>query len=152
MLKYENIVKVETDLLNEIASLQLASTGHQHEGSVYGARKDFDLARMQINLVANQLGALREALASPVLPTPHPEEIDSDDSDEDDNDDHHNLNNCHHNTRNGIEDRHQHSASQANGRSNGGASTNGTDETMTERVNGHGNANASTTMDINGAN
>lgn len=70
-------------MLNEIASLQLASTGHQHEGSVYGARKDYDLARMQVNLVAHQMTALREALSSSTLPDADLNELDSDEEDQD---------------------------------------------------------------------
>ena len=62
----KHLKKVENDLLNEITGLSLASTGHPHEGSIYGARKDYDLAKMRLNLVAAQLGSLREVLNSPL--------------------------------------------------------------------------------------
>ena len=76
MLKH--LKKVENDLLMEITGLSLASTGHPHEGSIYGARKDFDLAKMRLNLVVAQLGSLRESLNSPLK-----KETDLDDEDED---------------------------------------------------------------------
>jgi hypothetical protein len=62
----KHLRKVESDLLNEISNLTMASTGHQHEGSIYGARKDYDLAKMQIQLIAAQLNSLRESLNSPL--------------------------------------------------------------------------------------
>lgn len=70
--------------MKEIGNLQLASTGHQHEGSIYGARKDFDLVKMQVSLVASELATLREALDSPKLPE---QEQDSESGDDDDDDD-----------------------------------------------------------------
>lgn len=138
--------------MNEIASLQLASTGHQHEGSVYGARKDYDLARMQVNLVAHQMTALREALNSPNLPSPHPEELlDSDDDDQDNNA---NTNGKTNQLNNGFHD-DQHT----NG-SNGalGITTNGTTDgdLISERLNGHSRDGAggdsNNMMDVNGSN
>ena len=58
--------KVEIDLLNEINHLNVASTGHPHEGSIYGARKDYDLTKMQLNLIGAQLSSLRETLDLPL--------------------------------------------------------------------------------------
>jgi hypothetical protein len=78
-----NLKKVETDLLTEINNLTLASTGHQHEGSIYGARKNYDLAKMQLQLIGSQLNVLQEALDSPLKP----EEDEKDDGEDDDDDD-----------------------------------------------------------------
>lgn len=64
----KHLKKIETDLLSEIGHLTMASTGHPHEGSIYGARKDFDLGKMHLNLVISQLASLRETLDSPTLP------------------------------------------------------------------------------------
>ena len=58
--------KVETELLSEINNLNVASTGHPHEGSIYGARKDYDLTKMQLNLIGAQLTSLRESLDQPL--------------------------------------------------------------------------------------
>lgn len=75
----KNLKRVESDLLSEISNLAMASTGHQHEGSIYGARKDYDLAKMQVQLIAAQLNSLREALNSPLKPASD----DEDDNNED---------------------------------------------------------------------
>ncbi|RNA44216.1 mediator of RNA polymerase II transcription subunit 11 [Brachionus plicatilis] len=64
----KHLKKIETDLLSEIGHLTMASTGQPHEGSIYGARKDFDLGKMHLNLVIAQLASLRETLDSPTLP------------------------------------------------------------------------------------
>lgn len=95
LLKF--IKKFESDLLSEITGLTLASTGNPHEGfihwvndlrylvfqvsnsvkgSVYGARKDFDLARMRLTLITSQLTSLRTSLESP-LPKAQIDEKDS---------------------------------------------------------------------------
>ncbi|CAF0778706.1 unnamed protein product [Brachionus calyciflorus] len=73
----KHLKKVETDMLSEIGQLTMASTGHPHEGSIYGARKDFDLGKMHLNLVISQLSSLREVLDSPLS------NLQSDDSDDD---------------------------------------------------------------------
>ena len=62
----KNLKKVETDLLYEISQINMASTGHPHEGSLYGARKDYDLSKMQVNLIVNQLDALKLSLDAPI--------------------------------------------------------------------------------------
>jgi hypothetical protein len=62
----DNLKKVEKDLLNEISQINIASTGHPHEGSLYGARKDYDLSKMQVNLIVNQLNALKLSLDAPI--------------------------------------------------------------------------------------
>ena len=46
--------------------LGLASTGHPHEGSIYGAKKDYDLARQRLLLVIQQVNSLRQAIEAPV--------------------------------------------------------------------------------------
>lgn len=74
----KHLKKVESDLLQEISLLGMASTGHPHEGSIYGARKDFDLARMQVHLIGAQLGSLRESLNKPVTTVDSDEEEDED--------------------------------------------------------------------------
>lgn len=62
----KHLKKVESDLLGEIVHLNVASTGHPHEGSIYGARKDYDLTKMQLNLIGAQLSSLKDALNSPL--------------------------------------------------------------------------------------
>lgn len=64
----KHLKKIETDLLSEIGHLTMASTGQPHEGSIYGARKDFDLGKMHLNLVISQLASLRETLELSELP------------------------------------------------------------------------------------
>lgn len=64
----KHLKKIEADLLSEIGHLTMASTGHPHEGSIYGARKDFDLGKMHLNLVISQLVSLRETLELPEIP------------------------------------------------------------------------------------
>ena len=59
--------QVEVDLINEISMLSLASTGHQHEGSIYGAKKDYDLAKMRLHLTSVQLNALKQKLSEPMV-------------------------------------------------------------------------------------
>ena len=56
--------KCEEDLLNEINFLGLASTGYPHEGSIYGARKEYDLSKMRLSLIAAHLGSLKEKLSN----------------------------------------------------------------------------------------
>lgn len=75
----KHLKKVENDLLNEITLLTMASTGYPHEGSIYGARKDFDLSKMQLHLITSQLSSLRESLNSPLSQ----ENQDEDDSGDD---------------------------------------------------------------------
>ena len=58
--------QIEIDLIGEINYLGLASTGHPHEGSIYGAKKDYDLARQRLLLVAQQVNSLRQTLDSSV--------------------------------------------------------------------------------------
>ena len=58
----KHLKKVESDMLGEISAISMASTGHQHEGSIYGARKDFDLCKMQVTLVSSQLHALHASM------------------------------------------------------------------------------------------
>ena len=58
--------QIESDLIGEINYLGLASTGHPHEGSIYGARKDYDLAKQRLLLVTQQISSLRQALDSPL--------------------------------------------------------------------------------------
>jgi hypothetical protein len=62
----KNLKKVETDLLTEIGHLNMASTGHPHEGSIYGARKEFDLTKMQVQLISSQLNSLHQSLDEPL--------------------------------------------------------------------------------------
>jgi len=71
--------KVEIDLLNEINHLNLASTGHPHEGSIYGARKDYDLTKMQLNLIGAQLSSLRESLDKPLKKDFYDSDLESED-------------------------------------------------------------------------
>jgi hypothetical protein len=58
--------QIETDLICEINYLGLASTGHPHEGSIYGAKKDYDLAKQRLLLVTQQINCLRQTLDSPL--------------------------------------------------------------------------------------
>jgi hypothetical protein len=58
--------QIEIDLISEINYLGLASTGHPHEGSIYGAKKDYDLAKQRLLLVTQQVNSLRQVLDSPV--------------------------------------------------------------------------------------
>jgi hypothetical protein len=73
--------KVETDLLTEINYLNVASTGHPHEGSIYGARKDYDLTKMQLNLIGAQLSSLRESLDQPLKNDFYESDLDAEESD-----------------------------------------------------------------------
>lgn len=59
---------IENDLISEINYLGLASTGTPHEGSIYGAKKDFDLAKQRLLLVTHQISSLKQALDSPLPP------------------------------------------------------------------------------------
>lgn len=61
----DNLKRIESDLLQEINYLGLASTGHPHEGSIYGAKKDYDLAKQRLLLVTSQFHALNQLLNSP---------------------------------------------------------------------------------------
>lgn len=131
-----NLNQVESDLLGEIANLQLASTGYQHEGSVYGARKDYDLVKMQVSLVVSQLGALREALNSTTLPLKD-DDSDSDDDNEDDDDD----------TEKNYDQDKKHTPSNG-ARENGEAINNGSCIIAGEKMNGHAGDER---MDFNGA-
>jgi hypothetical protein len=63
----DNLKRIESELLQEINYLGLASTGHPHEGSIYGAKKDYDLAKQRLFLVTSQFHALNQALNSPSL-------------------------------------------------------------------------------------
>jgi mediator of RNA polymerase II transcription subunit 11 len=76
----KHLKKVETDLLHEISLLSMASTGNPHEGSIYGARKDYDLSKMQLHLISSQFNALRGLLNSP-LKTEDDEDSDADEED-----------------------------------------------------------------------
>jgi hypothetical protein len=58
--------QIEIDLIGELNYLGLASTGHPHEGSIYGAKKDYDLAKQRLLLVTQQVNSLRQVLDSPV--------------------------------------------------------------------------------------
>ena len=62
----KHLKNVEKELIAEISHLNVASTGHPHEGSIYGARKDYDLTKMQLNLIGSQLSSLKDALNSPL--------------------------------------------------------------------------------------
>lgn len=59
---------------------------------MYGARKDFDLARMRLNFICTQLGGLKNSLDSPLKTLEHDEEDENaqnekvEDSDDDTND------------------------------------------------------------------
>ena len=77
----KHLKKVESDLLIEIGYLNMASTGHPHEGSIYGARKDYDLTRMQLTLIGSQLKSLRDSLDVPLKPDFYKEDNDGDDED-----------------------------------------------------------------------
>jgi mediator of RNA polymerase II transcription subunit 11 len=108
----KHLKKVESDLLHEINLLSMASTGNPHEGSIYGARKDYDLSKMQLHLISSQINSLRSALSSPL----GPEEESSDDSD-DEEDRAHGLNT---NGLNGhATNGHSHTNGHANGHTNG---------------------------------
>ena len=74
----KHLKKVEADLLHEINLLSMASTGNPHEGSIYGARKDYDLSKMQLHLISSQINSLRMQLNSPLK-----EESDDDENSED---------------------------------------------------------------------
>jgi hypothetical protein len=58
----ETLKKIETDLLSEINYLGLASTGHPHEGSIYGTKKDYDLAKQRLVLVTAHMQSLQQHL------------------------------------------------------------------------------------------
>ena len=74
--------QVEVDLINEISILSLASTGHQHEGSIYGAKKDYDLAKMRLHLTSVQLNSLKQKLAEPMVELVESEEEDEEEEEE----------------------------------------------------------------------
>jgi hypothetical protein len=76
----KHMKKVETDLLNEINLLSMASTGNPHEGSIYGAKKDYDLSKMQFSLISAQINSLVNQLNSPLQ-----DQEDSTDSSDDEN-------------------------------------------------------------------
>jgi mediator of RNA polymerase II transcription subunit 11 len=60
----ETLKKIESDLLGEINYLGLASTGHPHEGSIYGTKKDYDLAKQRLVLIMTQMQSLSQNLNS----------------------------------------------------------------------------------------
>jgi hypothetical protein len=65
-MNFEDLCCLELKKFIILFISSLASTGHQHEGSVYGARKEYDLAKMRLNLVCSQFGSLRESLSMPL--------------------------------------------------------------------------------------
>jgi hypothetical protein len=79
----KHLKKIESDLLAEINHLSMASTGHPHEGSIYGARKDYDLARMRLDLIITQFNLLGKSLNSPEILEQNQNDTDSSDDDSD---------------------------------------------------------------------